>query len=276
MISRVPSHAPGGAAPISRRNMTATLAALPVVALGLSALPSLAVTATELPDTSTSKTSQSRQEEPQSMHPKAFVYTELQISVPFTDVPWNDLNTAIAAQPGFIDKTWFSGLGNNSVGGLYSFASVEDALLYCTDFFPALAHDFGVAQTTRVFDNLATAEASADMDAPHFGGQVTTKPGAFVYTEVQVAVPFEKAPWRDRNPVLRKQKGLLSKIWLSGHNTDTLGGVDAFDTVDNALDFAINDFPKTAAAMNAAFYTRVFDARVTEDASRGLKSPYYL
>jgi hypothetical protein len=221
-------------------------------------------------------TAQTKQEEFPSMPANAFVYTELQVSVPFTDVPWDKLNTAIAAQPGFIDKTWLSGLGNHSVGGLYGFASVEDALLYCTDFFPALARDFGVAQTTRVFDTHATAEASAAMDAPHFGGQVTTEPGAFVYTEVQVAVPFENAPWRDRNPVLREQKGLLSKVWLSGHTTNTLGGLDAFDTVENALDFAINDFPKTAAALNAAFYTRVFDARVTEAASRSLNSRYYL
>lgn len=42
------------------------------------------------------------------------------------------------------------------------------------------------------------------------------------------------------------------------------------------MDFAINEFPKTAAAMNAAFYTRIFDARATEDASRDLRSPYYL
>lgn len=209
------------------------------------------------------------------MTANALVYTELQISLPFTDVPWQNLNAAIAAQPGFVDKTWLSGVGNNSVGGLYSFASVDEALLYCTDFFPELARDLGVAQTTRVFDTQATAEASADMDAPHFGGQVTTAPGAFVYTEVQIAIPFEKAPWRDRNPVLRMQKGLLSKTWLSGLSTNTLGGLDAFDTVENALDFAINAFPKTAAGLNAAFYTRVFDARVTEGASRGLNSPYY-
>lgn len=276
MVSRMPRHATGGAASILRRKLTASLAALPIVALALSARPTQAIGAKGLPDNSTSNTSQSRQKEPHSMSPKAFVYTELQTSTPFTDVPWKDLNAAIDAQPGFIDKTWFSGLGNNSVGGLYSFASVEDALLYCTDFFPALARDFGVAQTTRVFDTRATAQASADMDAPHFGGTVTTEPGAFVYTEVQVAVPFENAPWRDRNPVLSKQKGLLSKIWLSGRNTNTLGGVDAFDTVENALDFAINEFSKTAADMNAAFHTRVFDARATEDASRGLKSPYYL
>jgi hypothetical protein len=261
MASRVSRHAPGNAEAISRRKFSAALAAVPFAAMG----PSAHVA-----------TAQTNQKELNSMSVNAFVYTELQASVPFADVPWEKLNAAIAGQPGFIDKTWFSGLGNNSVGGLYGFASVEDAVLYCTDFFPALARDFGVAQTTRVFETQATAEASADMDAPHFGGQVSVQPGAFVYTEVQVAVPFEKAPWRDRNPVLRTQKGLLSKVWLSGHNTNTLGGVDAFDTVENALDFAINDFPKTAAAMNAAFYTRVFDARVTEDASRGLNSPYHL
>lgn len=261
MASRVPQHAPSRAGPISQRRVNTMLAAIPLATLGLSAHTA---------------TVQTNQKEPQSMSANAFVYTELQASVSFEDVPWEKLNSAIAAQPGFIDKTWFSGLGNNSVGGLYGFTSVEDALHYCTDFFPALARDFGVAQTTRVFENQATAEASAAMDAPHFGGQVTTEPGAFVYTEVQVAVPFENAPWRDRNPVLREQKGLLSKVWLSGHNTKSLGGLDAFDTLENALDFAINDFPKTAATMNAAFYTRVFDARVTEDASRGLNSPYYL
>ncbi len=263
MASRVPRHAPGGTAPMSRRKVTAGLAAIPLAAIGLTVHRSAA-------------TAQSNQKERQTMPANAFVYTELQASVPFTDVPWEKLNAAIAAQPGFVDKTWFSGLGNHSVGGLYGFASVDDALLYCTDFFPALARDFGVAQTTRVFDNQATAEASAAMDAPHFGGRVKAEPRAFVYTEVQVAVPFENAPWQDRNPVLRRQKGLLSKIWLSGHNTNTLGGLDAFDTVENALDFAINEFPKTTAAMNAAFYTRVFDARVTEAASRGLNSPYYL
>lgn len=63
------------------------------------------------------------------MTANALVYTELQISLPFTDVPWQNLNAAIAAQPGFVDKTWLSGVGNNSVGGLYSFASVDEALL---------------------------------------------------------------------------------------------------------------------------------------------------
>lgn len=210
------------------------------------------------------------------MTPKAFVYTELQISVPFDNVPWQELNDQIAIQPGFLNKTWFSGVGNNSVGGIYSFDSVETAQHYCTSFFPAVAKKFGVAQTTRVFDAAVVADASRDMGSPHFGAVPTQTPGAFVYTEVQVNVPFEKAPWQDRNPVLKQQNGLISKLWLSGLNTNTLGGIDAFDTVENARAFAVEDFPKTAAKLNAAFYTRVFDASVAEAASRSLHSPYYI
>ncbi|MBS9718638.1 YdhR family protein [Pseudohalocynthiibacter aestuariivivens] len=209
------------------------------------------------------------------MTPEAFVYTELQISVPFADVPWQDLNDQIDNEPGFLNKTWFSGVGNNSVGGIYSFDSVEAAQHYCTTFFPAAAKAFGVAQTTRVFDAAVVSDASRDMGSPHFGAAPTQAPGAFVYTEVQINVPFEKAPWQARNPVLKQQKGLISKLWLSGLNTNTLGGVDAFDTVENARAFAVDDFPNTAAKLNAAFYTRVFDASIAEAASRGLHSPYY-
>jgi hypothetical protein len=209
------------------------------------------------------------------MIPKAFVYTELQISVPFDEVPWPKLNEQIANEPGFLNKTWFSGVGNNSVGGIYSFESVETAQHYCTSFFPAVAKSFGVAQTTRVFDAAIVSDASRDMGSPHFGVARTQPPGAFVYTEVQVNVPFENAPWQERNPILKQQRGLISKLWLSGLNTNTLGGVDAFDTVENARAFAVEDFPKTAAKLNAAFYSRVFDANVAEAASRGLRSPYY-
>ena len=49
---------------------------------------------------------------------KAFVYTELQISVPFSQVPWQNINKTIKQQPGFINKTWLSGAGNQSAGGL--------------------------------------------------------------------------------------------------------------------------------------------------------------
>lgn len=209
------------------------------------------------------------------MAQKAFVYTELQISVPFAQAPWQAISDAIKQQPGFLSKTWLSGTTNNSVGGFYSFDSIENAQKFVTEYFPSEAAKFNVGHNTRVFDATLVKQASEGLNSAHFGGSRDQKPGAFIYTEVQINVPFEKAPWQDRNPVLKQQKGFISKTWLSGLHTNTLGGLDAFDTVENATAFAVEAFPKTAAKMNAAFYTRIFDAAVTEEASRFLNSPFY-
>jgi hypothetical protein len=91
-----------------------------------------------------------------------------------------------------------------------------------------------------------------------------------------LSVPFDGFGWQDRNEALKLTPGLQNKVWLSGLGTNSLGGFDAFDTLDDALDYAINAFPKVAAKFNSAFYTRVFDASVTEMASRDMRSPYYL
>jgi len=210
-----------------------------------------------------------------TMSSQAFVYTELQISVPFDDAPWRDINAALLAQPGLLNKTWLAGVGTGSLGGLYAFDSIENAESFVTGYFPGEAAKFGVAQTTRLFDAAITEEASRDINSPHYGAELARNPGAFVYTEVQLSVPFEKAPWRDRNPALKQLPGLLGKTWLSGLHTETLGGFDAFDTLENATAFALEAFPKAAAAMNAAFVTRIFDAAVVEDASREMRSPFY-
>jgi len=77
-----------------------------------------------------------------------------------------------------------------------------------------------------------------------------------------------------KKPNNKKTPGLLSKTWLSGVN-NTVGGIYAFDTLENARQFAIEIFPKTAAKMDAAFYTRIFDASLVENASRGMGSPYF-
>lgn len=212
------------------------------------------------------------------MQQRAFVYTELQISVPFDQVPWQGLNQAIQQQAGFKNKTWLAGLGNQSVGGFYEFASIEQALQFVNDYFPAEAREFGVAQTTRVFAAEATAIASREMNSPHHNGDLKQSPAAFVYTELQCqAVPFaEAAPWREFNPVLRQQAGLLAKTWLSGWQTGSLGGFYAFDSLEHARHFALDYFPREAAALKSAFYTRIFDAGVTAGASREMASPYYL
>lgn len=206
---------------------------------------------------------------------EAFVYTELQISVPFNDAPWRDINKTLLEQPGFVNKQWLAGTTNQSLGGLYTFATIADAQAFVTGYFPAEAAKFGVAQTTRIFDRLVTEEASRDMNSMHWDGRLDQKPGAFVYTEVQLHVEFEQAPWREMNPVLKQQPGLLAKTWLSGLNAKTPGGLYAFDTIENAKAFATGYFPTEAKQLNAAFYTRVFDAAPTEDASRALGSPFF-
>ena len=157
----------------------------------------------------------------------------------------------------------------------YSFDSVENAQKFVTAYFPDEVRGFHVAHTTRIFDALVVEEASREMNSVHFGNKLEVKPGAFVYTEVQLSVPFEKAPWRELNPTLKRQPGILAKTWLSGLHTKTPGGIYAFDTIENARSFAVNYFPTEAAKLNAAFTTKIFDGKVVEEASRELFSPFY-
>ncbi|MEW8437150.1 MAG: YdhR family protein [Candidatus Thiodiazotropha taylori] len=207
--------------------------------------------------------------------PGAFLYTEVQASTPFERLPWEERNPVIASQEGFISKTWLSGRRNLSMGGFYSFESIAAARRYAAAFFPEAQRRYGNAHTSRIFDASVTQEASIDINSPHFSIALGHKPGAYVYTEVQVSVPFEQFPWRKRNRELKKIPGLLGKTWLSGLNTQTLGGFDIFDSLENAERFAIERFPETAAKLGAAFTTRIFDASVTEAASRGIGSPMF-
>lgn len=210
------------------------------------------------------------------MSPKAFVYTEVAISVPFDNAPWKAINESIRQQPGFLNKTWLQGHSTQSLGGFYSFDSIENARKFVTGYFPTEPREFGVAHNTRIFNASTVKDASEDLGAVHFGASNARKPGAFVYTELQYSKPFDQFRWKDRNRELKQISGLQNKVWLSGISTNTLGGFDAFETLDQALDFAINQFPKTAAALDSAFYTRVFDAGITEEASREMHSPYYV
>ncbi|HEY9094840.1 MAG TPA: hypothetical protein VIN35_03775 [Hydrogenophaga sp.] len=205
---------------------------------------------------------------------KTFVYTELQLALPFNQVPWNDVNAALLKQPGFVNKTWLAGVDNTSIGGFYEFDSIEHAKQFVTGYFPAEAKRFGVAQTTRVFDGSVVEEASRYLNSLHFGGKRVGPVGAFVYTEGQISAPFSDAPWREMNPVLKAQPGLLHKTWLSGIHTQSVGGFYAFDTLEHAQDFVTDYFPTEAAQLNMAYTTRLFDASVVHDASRPLNSPF--
>jgi len=209
------------------------------------------------------------------MSNKAFVYSELQISVPFANGPWQQINPVLLQQPGFRNKTWLAGLENHSLGGLYEFDSIEHAKQFVTGYFPAEARKYGVAQTTRVFDGDVVEEASRYLNSMHFGGQLGPQPGAFVYTEAQISAPFDQAPWREMNPILKAQPGLLHKTWLSGIHTHSVGGFYAFDTIANATRFVTDYFPTETAGLNVAYTTRLFDARVVIEASKPLNSPFF-
>lgn len=97
----------------------------------------------------------------------------------------------------------------------------------------------------------------------------------FVYTEMQLSVPFDQASWRELTPILKAQKGLQNKTWLSGVQNNSIGGFYEFDSLENAQAFAYSYFPTEAQKIGAAFTTRIFDGNVTEEASRFLNSPYY-
>ncbi len=207
---------------------------------------------------------------------KAFVYTELQISVPFEKSPWREINPQLLQQEGFRNKTWLSGIANQSLGGFYEFDTIENAKKFVTGIFPKEAKKLGAALTTRIFDGDVVEEASQFLNSAHFDGKVTTKPKAYVYTEVQISAPFADAPWKQMNPLLKAQPGLLHKTWLSGVQNNSVGGFYAFDSIENATTFVTDYFPTEAAGLNVAYTTRLFDALVTEEASRPLSSPFYI
>lgn len=98
----------------------------------------------------------------------------------------------------------------------------------------------------------------------------------FVYTEVQLSVPFDQAPWKALNPILLKQPGLVNKTWLSGYQNNSVGGFYEFDGIENALTFAHEYFPAEAKKLGAAFTLRIFNGDVVETASRELHSVHFI
>lgn len=99
---------------------------------------------------------------------KAFVYTELQFSIPFENVLWKEMNPNLLSIDGLVRKTWLSGVGSNSVGGFYEFDSLEKAQNFAWNIFPQEAKNFGVSFMTKIFDGDVVEEASKGMKSPHY------------------------------------------------------------------------------------------------------------
>jgi hypothetical protein len=99
---------------------------------------------------------------------RVFLYTEAQASVPFEHFQWQEANPYLKQADGLINKTWLSGIGNASLGGLYLFDSAEHALAFARGPFAEEMRQAGAAATTRIFDAELVEDASRDMGSPFF------------------------------------------------------------------------------------------------------------
>ena len=97
----------------------------------------------------------------------------------------------------------------------------------------------------------------------------------YLYAEFQTSVPFTEAVWKEANPMMQTVPGLISKTWLSGINTHSVGGFYAFDSLENASAYATGMLSEFAKGANASLTVKLFDGDVVEAASRGMASPYY-
>jgi hypothetical protein len=97
----------------------------------------------------------------------------------------------------------------------------------------------------------------------------------FLYAEFQNSAAFTAAVWAEANPLMQTVPGLRSKTWLSGINTQTVGGFYEFDSVANARAYAEGMLAGFAKAAGASLTVKLFDGDVVAEASRGMRSPFY-
>lgn len=74
---------------------------------------------------------------------------------------------------------------------------------------------------------------------------------------------------------MKTVQGLRSKTWLSGINTNSVGGFYEFDSLDNARAYAVGVLADFAKATSASFTVKLFDGDVMAEASMGMASPYF-
>ena len=97
----------------------------------------------------------------------------------------------------------------------------------------------------------------------------------FLYAEIQVAIPFTEIDWASINTAMKKEEGLKSKTWLSGINTNTIGGFYEFDSLENAKAYAEGYLAAAARQVGGSLSVKLFNGDITADASREISSPFY-
>ena len=99
---------------------------------------------------------------------RVFLYAEFQVSAPFEESVWRDVNPVLHTVPGLRSKTWLSGIGTHSIGGFYEFDSVANARAYAEGMLSDAARGVGGSLTVKLFDGDVVAEASKDMRSPFY------------------------------------------------------------------------------------------------------------
>jgi hypothetical protein len=100
-------------------------------------------------------------------------------------------------------------------------------------------------------------------------------PQVYLYAEYQVSIPFSQIDWEPINAEMKKFPGLISKTWLAGVNTHSVGGFYAFETVENAQAYVDGLLAPFAKKVGGNLAVRIFDARATRAASVGMNSPFF-
>ncbi len=99
---------------------------------------------------------------------KVFLYAEIQVAIPFTDIDWAAINTAMKKEKGLKSKTWLSGINNHSIGGFYEFDSLENARAYADGCLAAAARQLGGSLSVKLFDGDVVADASRGISSPYY------------------------------------------------------------------------------------------------------------
>ncbi len=97
----------------------------------------------------------------------------------------------------------------------------------------------------------------------------------FLYAEYQLSVHFDQFDWKPINVQMKQNAGLKSKTWLSGVNTNSIGGFYEFDSVENAQNYIENVLIPFSKELKGSLCVRLFDGETTKEASIGMDSPFY-
>lgn len=97
----------------------------------------------------------------------------------------------------------------------------------------------------------------------------------FLYAEYQVSLPFEEIDWAPINSEMQKFDGLKSKTWLSGINTNSVGGFYEFSSLDLAQKYIDELLIPFTQKINGNLSVKLFNGDVVADASKAMSSPYF-